>query len=100
MAKFYVESGSVQAVVDCLDVEGAALWAVNMVMDETDAFDFLDEEDAVFAANIQDQHHLDETIRISEQGFGRSDANVIETASALHEWFELCRAISVMTANW
>ena len=100
MAKFYVESGSVQAVVDCMDVEGAALWAVNQVMDEMDSMDFFDEEDAVHHASESGCHHLGETIRISEQGFGRGDAAVVETASALQEWFELCRAVAVMTSKW
>lgn len=106
MAKFYVESGSVQAVVDCVDVEGAALWAVNLVMDSSEplnnaeSLEILDEEDSLQAANSADSLYLDETIRVSERGFGRADADVVPAASAIQEWFELSRAISLMCHDW
>lgn len=100
MAKFYVESGSVQAVVDCMDMEAAALWAVNLVMEETDTSELLDEEDVLHVENVTTTHHLDETIRVSEQGFGRADAVELQTSVAFQDWFELSRAIDAMTADW
>ena len=99
MAKYYVESGTVQAIVDCMDVEGAALWAVNLVMGEMDSMDFFDEEDALHAASEKDCHQLDASIRVSEQGFGRQDAEVVSTENALQEWFELSRALAVLSAK-
>jgi hypothetical protein len=35
MAKFYIQSGSIRAVVDSVDIDRAALWAVNEVMSST-----------------------------------------------------------------
>lgn len=99
MAKFYVESGSVQAVVNCVDVEGAALWAVNLVMDEMNSLDLFGEDDVLLNNENAECHFLDETILVSEQGFGRSNAVAVETKSAIQEWFELYQAISMMDSE-
>ena len=44
MAKFYVQSGSVQAVVDSADLDRAALWVVHQVMGKTLPIEELDDE--------------------------------------------------------
>lgn len=100
MAKFYVESGSVQAVVDCMDVEGAALWAVNLVMDEMNTLDLFDDESSVNQPKEGECHYLDNTIRVSEQGFGRENVVVVQADQAIQEWFELYQALSMMESRF
>ena len=99
MAKFYVESGSVQAVVDSVDCEGAALWVVNSVMGEMNSLDLFDDESMLLDPKDGDCHYLDSTIRVSEQGFGRENATIIQAEEAIQEWFELFQALSMMESS-
>jgi hypothetical protein len=99
MAKFYVQSGSVRAVIDSVDLDRAALWVVNLVMGDVLPLDDMEgdenenETDAV-------GHHLSETIRISERGFDRDDAWVVDTLETFRHWYDLFQAVSEMASRW
>ena len=99
MAKFYVQSGSIRGIVDCYDSECAAVWAVNRVMEQvapvSDEALYEEDENAdvgMFA--------LDDSIQISEQGFGRDDCEVIDTHMAFVQWHQLKRAIEAIHQQW
>lgn len=114
MAKYYIQSGNVCYVVGACDVEGAALWAMHRIMDEK----ICDYEDAILESNISpfdlpisDAHlqdvpqavpyeamleglaQFDETILVSERGFGHDDAGELETEEIFHQWRQLMQAV-------
>ncbi|MBU6238533.1 MAG: hypothetical protein KGQ51_11940 [Planctomycetes bacterium] len=84
MAKFYVESGSFRGVVDSGNAETAAVWAIHRVMQPP---------------RSQQQTHADglfrlqDDIRVSEKGFGRSEAKRIETRDAFSNWARLVKDV-------
>ncbi len=119
MAKFYLESADVRFIVCAADVEGAALWAMHRVMDRMiDAYeaakaewydaDFDDElenhplsgnaalgipEAIPYDAMLEGLVQFDETIRISEIGFGRCEAAELRTEEIFHKWRQLMLAV-------
>ena len=117
MAKFYVQSGSVRSVVDSVDLDRAALWAVNEVMDhalsldgeslEGDLYNESDCETEDFGSAkldatkpIAESRYLGATVRISEIGFDRDDAMVVDTLEVFRHWYELFQAVSVLSATF
>jgi hypothetical protein len=117
MAKFYVQSGSVRSVVDSVDLDRAALWAVNDVMDhalsldgeslEGDLYNESDCETEDFGSAkldatkpIAESRYLGATVRISEIGFDRDDAMVVDTLEVFRHWYELFQAVSVLSAKF
>ena len=117
MAKFYVQSGSVRSVVDSVDLDRAALWAVNEVMDHTLSLDgqsldgdLHDESECGtedFGATkldaskpVAESRYLGATVRISEIGFDRDDAMVVDTLEVFRHWYELFQAVSVLSAKY
>ena len=103
MAKFYVQSGSVRSVVDSFDLDRAALWAVNEVMDHTLS---LDEDHSQDGHSIEtsdvvqvEAKFLGATIQISEVGFDREDASVVDTLEVFRHWYELFQAVSVLSSK-
>jgi hypothetical protein len=101
MAKFYVQSGSVQAVVDSADLDRAALWVVHQVMGKTLPIEELDDEPYELTNIVAPVrgHFLDETIRISEVGFHREDAMVVDTLETFRHWYELFQAVSILSTR-
>jgi hypothetical protein len=114
MAKFYIHSGNVSFVVSACDVEGAALWAMHRVMDQK----ICDYEDELLADHIDpfdlpvsDEHLIDvpqavpyeamleglaqfeETIMVSQRGFGHGDAGELNTEDVFHQWRQLMLAV-------
>lgn len=96
MAKFYVQSGTLRTVIDSVDVDRAALWAVHQAMQQIAPF----EGETEAEPNEKSLHLtktgilvLGETIAISEIGFDRDDAARIETFDAFHEWHCLAKAM-------
>ena len=114
MAKYYIQSGNVSYVVSACDVEGAALWAMHRVMDEK----ICDYEDELLADDIDpfdlpisDEHlhevpqavpyeamleglaQFEETIMVSQRGFGHDDAGELETEDIFHQWRQLMQAV-------
>jgi hypothetical protein len=95
MAKYYVQSGSMRGIVDCYDSECAAVWVVNRVMRQIAPMSdeaMYDEDENVDVGMFA----LDETIRLSEQGFDRDDCEVIDTHMAFVQWHQLKRAIEAI----
>lgn len=100
MAKFYVQSGSVRAVVDSLDMERAALWVVNEVMTTTLPIDDVsDDEATVEDADRIEGQYLSETIKVSEQGFDRDDACEVDVLNAFRHWYELYQAVTILASK-
>ena len=100
MAKFYVQSGSVRAIVDSVDMERAALWVVNEVMTATLPIDDLsDDEATIDGGNHMEGQYLSETITVSEQGFDREDAYTVDVLSAFRHWYELYQAVSILASK-
>jgi len=117
MAKFYVQSGSVRSVVDSVDLDRAALWAVNDVMDHALSLDgesLEGELDLESDCGAEDfgatkinatkpsvgSRYLGATVRISEIGFDRDDAMVVDTLEVFRDWYELFQAVSVLSAKF
>ena len=95
MAKFYVQSGSIRAIVDCFDSECAAVWIVNRVMNQIAPIS----DEAVYDCDEDTDvgmFALDDIIEISEQGFDREDREVIDTHMAFVHWHQLKRAIEAI----
>jgi hypothetical protein len=114
MAKYYIQSGQVSYIVGACDVEGAALWVMHRIMDEK----ICDHEDALlsqgldpfavtefdsqiegvpqavpYEAMLEGLAEFDETILISQIGFGRSDSGELETEEIFHHWRQLMLAV-------
>jgi hypothetical protein len=109
MAKFYVQSGSVRAVIDSVDLDRAALWVVNLVMGDVLPLDEVDESEGDDLSELNSEsgksssevgHHLSETIRISERGFDRDDAWVVDTLETFRHWYDLFQAVSQIADRW
>ncbi|MEL7498498.1 MAG: hypothetical protein AAFN77_12875 [Planctomycetota bacterium] len=114
MPKYYIQSGQVSYVVGACDLEGAALWAMHRIMDEK-ICDYEDETDQFadpFAPLPVDEKELlgvpeavpyeamlnglamfDETILVSQRGFGNDDAGELETEEIFHQWRQLMQAV-------
>ena len=97
MPKFYVQCASIQYLTFAKDARGAALAAVHQFIgqridiasiDWTNA-ETIDRNDMISAMLA-----LDESILVSEIGFGRDDAGTFATAEILSEWNELVIAVS------
>ena len=116
MAKFYVQSGSVRSVVDSVDLDRAALWAVNDVMDHALSLDGESLEEDLYKEShcgTEDfgatkmnatkpsvgSRYLGATVRISEIGFDRDDAMVVDTLEVFRDGYELFQAVSVLSAK-
>lgn len=117
MAKFYVQSGLFEIVVQAGDGEGAALWAVHRYLQACDRasqqlFVLRQAETAATrplhnpaadvaasdafgaaAAEAGDPPDLAGTIRCSEIGFGRCDRGVYLTNEVLQKYTELLHAL-------
>ena len=97
MAKFYVESGTVQMITDAEDARGAALWAMHRAMEQVLP---VCPEDPLTPAEKNERIRqrgcsvLDSTIRISEQGFSRADAEAFDTVEIFVEWNQLLMAVT------
>lgn len=102
MAKFYVQSGSLRAIVDSADAERAALWAIHTAMEpilslESDdsqlssASSFERNSHPQSQSSSQPHQHvaLGETIQLSELGFDREDAMRVSTFEAFRHWNDL-----------
>lgn len=97
MAKYYVESGTMQLVTDADDDRGAALWAMHLCMEQVLP---VCREDPLSASEKGQRikqrgcYVLDRTIRTSEKGFGREDAQVHDTGELFAEWNQLLTAMT------
>ncbi|MEZ6091314.1 MAG: hypothetical protein R3C05_25520 [Pirellulaceae bacterium] len=97
MAKYYIESGTMKTVVSADDAHKAALWAVHRAMQQVvpmydDQSVTASEKSA--AAMTQGVMVLDQRISISEVGFDRDDAQVVNTYDVVSQWNQLMVALS------
>jgi hypothetical protein len=97
MAKYYVESGTIQLVTDADDDRGAALWALHLCMEQVLPIcpdDPLTPAEKSQRIRQRGCYVLDGTIRTSEKGFGREDAEVHDTSELFAEWNQLMMAMT------
>ena len=96
MAKFYVQSGTLRAVIDSPDNDRAALWAVHQAMQQVAPMDGNEEaspSEKSKHASLAGMIVLSDVIQISELGFDRDDAARVDTFEAFHEWHSLVKAL-------
>jgi hypothetical protein len=99
MAKFYVQSGTLKMVIHAVEADRAALWAVHKVLSQVlPVFDDeeLSPQEKQTVVAFHGAQVLDETIRLSELGFDRDDAEVFDTAATITEWAQLVLALQRM----
>jgi hypothetical protein len=100
MAKFYVQSGLFQGVVDSYDAECAAVWAIHRVMacEPTNArrLELGSSQDANESSAEIGLFRLGDEIGVSERGFGRRDAQRIPTKDAFLKWVQLVHTVEVL----
>jgi hypothetical protein len=92
MAKFYIQSGTVRAILDTDETQKAALWAVHRVMQQiAPVYEDVEMsfEDKQAITEVEGLLTLDDTIRISELGFDDENAQHIETYDVVVEWHQL-----------
>ena len=77
MPKFYVESGEFQLVADAENAHDAAVCAFHT---------FCERQSKVLLDASSEADDLQETMRVNEQGFGRSNAQVFDTLDVLAAW--------------
>ncbi|MFO0013030.1 MAG: hypothetical protein ACK553_09820 [Planctomycetota bacterium] len=108
MAKFYVDSGSFRGIVDAADAEMAAVWAIHRVMTTSPSRPH--SQTTVPQTTVPQTNNTDEAdqglfrladeIRISERGFGRTDAQKTPTSHAVERWAQLvCAAEKILGEN-
>jgi hypothetical protein len=96
MPKFYVQSGSLEMVLQARDSRCAAIWAAHRTLSQS--LPFLCDEPADYAL-LADVTRLGETIRVSQRGFDREDAAVFETLDVVSEWNQLLVALDRLAAS-
>ena len=97
MAKYYIQSGEVEFVVNAADPEGAALWVMNQTINQMLPVEMLedrliDQGTMRFAAQCLEV--LGNEFYLSEIGFGRSDIAVFDTEILFKRWCELLTAMN------
>ncbi|MEM9645605.1 MAG: hypothetical protein AAF989_11490 [Planctomycetota bacterium] len=92
MAKYYVQCGPLRVVMTAESMDHAALSALDRVLnphlwiyDDAD----LSEDECRQHLMLEALLHLEPTVRISEQGFGRKDATRLGTPETIDRWHRL-----------
>ena len=97
MTKFYVQSGKIKKVIFAADANAAALWLLNIVVDnfipEEKRADFESDPFKVFEEGIV---LLGDQIDVSEVAFEDPLADSFETMELFVEWNELALAVAKM----
>ena len=93
MAKFYVQSGTLRAIVDSEDAERAALWAVHTAMEQVMPLESDHGSIEMIANSPSNMIALAETIELSEVGFDRDDCLRVDTFDAFQHWNLLLKAV-------
>ena len=97
MAKFYVESGTLQMVTEADDARGAALWAVHRCLEQVLPVcpdDPLTPQEKSARVQQRGCDVLGPTIAVSERGLASDDAGRFETADLFVEWNQLMVAMT------
>jgi hypothetical protein len=101
MAKYYVESGTMRAVVAAEDEQRAALWAVHRAMQQiVPLYDdpTLSPAQKSAVAATEGLLVLDDSIHLNEVGFGRDDGIKLDTADVVAQWHQLMTALTRLEA--
>ena len=120
MAKFYVQSGTLRAVVDSASADRAALWAIHQAMQQIAPVETTSDDNVASANNsrtqvfgnqgfdaqgfvnksfvAQDFISLGDSIYLSEVGFDQEDSLRVDTFAAFREWHELWHALEKLEA--
>ena len=96
MPKFYVQSGSLEMVLEAMNSRCAAIWAAHRTLSE--ALPFLCEEPADYS-QLADTTRLGDTMRVSQRGFDRHDALEFDTLDVVSEWNQLLVALDRLAAR-
>jgi hypothetical protein len=97
MAKFYVQSGTLQMVTEADDARGAALWAVHRCLEQVlpvcpdDPLTPQEKSERVQPGGCD---VLGPTIAVSERGLASDDADQFDTADLFVEWNQLMVALA------
>ncbi|MCU0959749.1 MAG: hypothetical protein MUF48_06560 [Pirellulaceae bacterium] len=88
MAKYYVQSGRVQLILQARSPRGAAVAAFQWSCDRQAT---IQSRTPVEHLRIAQQHgwQLDDVITVSEQGFGRADALAFDTCDVVVAWEQM-----------
>ncbi len=92
MAKFYVQCGPIETILAADSMESAAMNALDrMLQAHLWIYDDngLSEQDCRTHLMIEALLHLEPTIRVSEQGFNRTDALEMGTPETIEMWHRL-----------
>ena len=90
MAKFYVQSGNLEIVLQAHDSRCAAIWAVHRTL--SPSLPFLCEEAGQYL-ELEGAGRLGDTIRVSERGFGSPQTAWYDTLDIVTEWNQLLVAL-------
>lgn len=90
MSKFYVQSGSLEMVLQARDSRCAAIWAAHRMLSRS--LPFLCDDPADYT-RLSELTNLGETIHVSQRGFDRADAIVFDTLDIVTEWNQLLVAL-------
>src|SRR5436190_626166 len=90
MPKFYVQSGSLEMVLQAKDSRCAAIWTAHRTLSQSLPFLCEDQTDYTRLADLT---RLGDTIRVSQRGFDRDDAVVFDTLDVVSEWNQLLVAL-------
>src|SRR5436189_1195431 len=96
MPKFYVQSGSLEMVLQAKDSRCAAIWAAHRTLGQSLPFLCEDQTDYALLADLT---RLGDTIRVSQRGFDRDDATVFDTLDIISEWNQLLVALDRLQAS-
>ena len=92
MSKYYVQCGPIRAIVISASMEQASLEALDeSLLNHLWIYDDrgLSNADCRNHLMLEALVHLDPSIRVSEQGFDRSDANLFGTPEIIDRWHRL-----------
>jgi hypothetical protein len=90
MAKFYVQSGNLEVVLQAHDSRCAAIWAVHRTL--SPSLPFLCDEAADYLP-LAEACRLGDAIRVSERGFDSPAAAWFDTLDIITEWNQLLVAL-------
>ncbi len=93
MAKFYVQSGTLRAIIDSEDADRAVLWAIHTAMEQVMPLESEQESIEMIASGPTNMIALAETIELSEIGFDRDDCLRFDTFEAFQHWNMLLKAV-------
>jgi hypothetical protein len=97
MAKYYVQSGTLQTVISADDPRKAALWAVHKAMQQI--LPLYDDDNLTAEEKRRHAHRrgyavLGDEIRIGELGFESAENTHFDTFDVVTEWNQLMVALA------